>query len=164
MSGDDELDAFEREFHDYGTPPAALWLSPWVFDGHPPLAPRRPELVGDQTDALWTDLATWARWAITTFRLTGWFPPCWPQHPALVEELLALWWHWQTVWLPGTDGTAPVSFLRELEWALGRCERLWKPPCTTDRHKPQPDPTADAHGTPSWRQWWSNPGYPDDKE
>ena len=151
----------DDEIRAYGGLRARPWISPPVFDGQNAIAPRRPELLGDRVDDWWHDLSTWSTWTIGTFRLVRWFPPCWPQHPALVEELMALWLHWQAVWLPATDATAPISFLRELEWSLNRIDRLWKPPCTTDAHKPQPaiayGPGADA--TPDLHRWWSNDTY-----
>ena len=163
--GDDPNDLaalaeFERDFDaTYGAPPAPPWHTPLYFDGQAALAPRRPDLLGDQTAALWTDLTAWVVWATLTFRLTRWFPPCWPQHPALVEELLALWGTWQAAWIPAIDPTAPTGFLRELDAALGRVERLWKPPCTGDSHKDQPEPLLGADGTPTLHHWWSNPNY-----
>ena len=158
MGIDDDLAAFEHDF-EYGTMIHGPWLTPAMFDGGAPLAPRRPELVGDQADALWEDLATWVVWAQVTFRISRWFPPCWPRHPALVEELLALWGLWQAVWLPATDPAAPVGFLRELECSIGRVERLWKPPCTVDGHTDQTEPHVGADGTPGLHHWWSNPSY-----
>ena len=153
------IDEFERDFATYGAPLERPWLTSWVFDGQAALAPRRPELLGDQTDALWADLRSWVVWASATFRLVRWFPPCWPQHPALVEELLALWSCWQALWLPSIDPGAPIGFLRELDWSIGRVERLWKVPCDVDGHKPQPDPILGADGTPQLHHWWSNPNY-----
>ena len=71
-----------------------------------------------------------------------------------------MWSVWQAVWLPATDPTAPIGFLRELDGTLGRVERLWKPPCTVDAHRDQPDPILGADGTPILHHWWSNPDYP----
>lgn len=36
-------------------------------------------------------LVTWTEWLVKTFRLEGTIRPCWPDHPAAVEELRALW-------------------------------------------------------------------------
>jgi hypothetical protein len=155
-----DLLALEEDLHAYGLGRVRPWSSPPVFDGQMAYAPRRPEVLGDSVDAWWADLSSWASWTITTFRLTRVFPPCWPQHPALVEELMALWMHWQAVWLPATDATAPVGFLRELEWSIGRVERLWKTSCSPDAHTaPAPVPAGSA-GTPDLHDWWSNPNYP----
>jgi hypothetical protein len=155
---DDDLRAFEHDFT-YGALMHQPWLSPVAFDGHAALAPRRLEVLGDQTDAFWEDLVTWVVWAQHTFRLTRWFPPCWPKHPALVEELVALWGLWQAVWLPSTDASAPIGFLRDLDYSISRVERLWKPPCTVDAHKEQPETDLGADGTPGLHHWWSNPNY-----
>lgn len=154
-----DLAELEADFYSYGATPTRPWVSAAVFDGQMAISPRRPELLGDSVDGWWTDLDTWAVWAIGTWRLARWFPPCWPEHPALVEELMALWLHWQACWLPSIDPQAPVGFLRELEWSLGRVERLWKPSCTPDTHRPAPQAVAAAVGTPELHRWWSNPNY-----
>lgn len=151
-------------FHDteylYGQPGERPFATPTSFDGHSPTAPRRPELLDDQTDSWWHDLACWADWMIVTFRVANRFPPCWAAHPALVEELMALWLHWQAVWLPGVDPTGPSEFLRELDWSLSRVERLWRTPCSTDQHRPQPVVVSTCVGTPELHPWWSNTNYP----
>ena len=162
--GDGELpdDPFTDDEFRYGElDDERPYTTPPMFDGDSPTAPRRPELLGDAVDSWWQDLTGWADWMNATFRVGHRFPPCWPQHPALVEELMALWLHWQAAWLPGVDATGPTGFLRELDAALSRVERLWRPPCTTDRHRPQPPiTTATTTGTaPELRPWWTNPEY-----
>ena len=64
------------------------WRSPHAYDGPPSPAPRRAELLGDAEDAWWADVTAWSEWAITTFRLSRWLPPCWLRHTALVDVLL----------------------------------------------------------------------------
>lgn len=36
-------------------------------------------------------LVEWVEWLVRTFRLESVVRPCWPDHPAAVEELRALW-------------------------------------------------------------------------
>ena len=146
--------------HEYGQPRPKAWLTFPPFDGEMPVAPRRPELLDPTATAnWWHDLTTWTVWAIRTFRLGRTFPPCWPQHPALVEELTALWLFWQGVWLPALDPGQPINFLQHLDWSLCRVERWWKVPCTTDGHKQQEPVIVGAQGLPDLHRWWGNPDY-----
>jgi hypothetical protein len=162
VSAEDDLAAFEREFVDYDLAPLEHpWATSWAFDGTAAMAPRRPEVLGDTVDVFWGDLTTWVVWLQATFKAARWFPPCWPQHPALVEELLGLWFAWQHAWLPSADPNAPIGWVRELGWALDRVERLWKVPCGSDGHRDQPDPVLGADGIPALHHWWSNPNYPE---
>jgi hypothetical protein len=146
----------------YGQPGADLWFSPPMFDGGVPLMPRRPEVTGDGVDALVADLTAWVEWLVATFRLHAKIPRCWVRHPALVEELQALWFLWQHCWLPAADPTMPVAFLRELDASLSRIERHWKVPCDANEHKEPKTPSFRSSGVPVWRAWWSHPDFNDD--
>jgi hypothetical protein len=154
-----DLSELEEDFRRYGVRDQRPWASPVVFDGQMAYTPRRPELLGDGVDAWWADLTSWVEWAVPTFRLARLIPPCWPQHPALVEELMALWLFWQAVWLPATDATAPIGFLRELEFAHARIERLYKPSCNPGEHTSPAPVVLRTTGTPDLHRWWSNPNY-----
>lgn len=158
----DDIDADDNGPR-YGQPGADLWFTSPMFDGGIPLMPRRPEITGDSLDALMADLTAWVEWLVATFRLHPQIPSCWLRHPALIEELQALWFLWQHCWLPAADPTMPVSFLRELDWSLGRIDRHWKVPCDTDTHKEPQAPPYRSTGTASWRAWWSHPGFNDDE-
>lgn len=157
---DDQVD---DETPRYGQPGADLWFSPPMFDGGIPLMPRRPEITGDQLDALVADLTAWVEWLVATYRLHPKIPDCWPRHPALVEEMQALWFLWQHCWLPAADPTMPVAFLRELDASLSRIERLWKVPCAANDHKTPKTPMYRSSGVPTWREWWSHPDFRDDE-
>lgn len=50
---------------------------------------------GDCADQdAWGALVTWVDWFYATYRLRTPIPPCWPDHPAAVEELASLWMAW----------------------------------------------------------------------
>lgn len=166
---DDDLSMFEP-YDDGGSgadpeplrfgDPDTLWLSPPAYDGAGIApAPRRSELLGDAEAAWWNDVATWTEWAIATFRLTKWLPPCWPRHPALVEEAQALWLLWCAAWMPGVEPGAPAGFLNQLGWALNRIETLWKIPCTASDHTEPTSVRQSHHDRPVTTAFWSNPDF-----
>ncbi len=146
---------------EYGPEPPPMWFSSTHFDGQAYLTARRPEIAGDSCGALFADLTAWVDWLVHTFRLQGRIPPCWIRHPALVEELLALFFLWQHSWIPAQNASLPIGFLRELDWSLGRIERYWKVPCDQTEHKAQAPVTFTTSGVPTMRAWWSNPDYDD---
>ena len=145
------------DWYAYGQPRARAWTTSPAWGGEMAISIRRPELLDDhELDAWWHDLKTWTTWAVHTFRLSRTFPPCWPEHPQLVEELMALWLLWQQVWLPAEDAFAPAQFLHHLDAAISRCERVWKLPCDPKEHKPPTPLDIGAHGEPTLRRWWGN--------
>lgn len=130
------------------------WRTAAAYDGPLSPAPRRAELLGDAEDAWWADVTAWGEWAITTFRLARWFPPCWLRHAALTEEAQALWLLWCEAWM-GLDAGGPAHFLHQLDSALHRIETRWQVPCTVDNHT-EPTPTKPgAQVRPLTRAWWS---------
>lgn len=69
-------------------------------------------------EELWAQLIEWVDWLRSRYPLAKKIPPCWAEHPEIVEELTALWlaWHgayvdsnasmtaaveWHDHWLPG---------------------------------------------------------------
>lgn len=131
------------------------WRTPAPFDGPQSPAPRRPELLGDMEDAWWADVRAWTEWAIATFRLSRWFPPCWPRHRALVEEAQALWLLWCEAWMPGIAPSMPTQFLYHLSIALGRVDTYWQIPCTPDTHSEPTPIRPSAPIRPATSDWWS---------
>lgn len=160
---DDDFDpALDEEMAaEYGQPSPPAWASKRLWPGEMALAPRRPEsLDKDSLAAWWHDLKSWSTWAIRTFRLSRTFPPCWPQHPALVEELMALWLAWQSAWLPAKEPTGPAQFLQLLDFSVARCARLWQVPCDpAGPHKTPPSVVVGADGQPDLTRWWGNDNY-----
>ena len=127
------------------------------FDGLGVVIQRRPELLAaDDLAGWWRDLDAWTGWLIATYRLARWLPPCWSQHPALVEEVMGLWVLWQNAWLPATDPNSPAGFHWQLDIALGRIENRWQIPCTPDHHTTPPPVPASCFQPPTLRDWWSS--------
>lgn len=131
------------------------WRTPAAFDGPQSPAPRRAELLGDMEEAWWADVHAWTDWAIATFRLTRYFPPCWPRHPALAEEAQALWLLWCEAWMTGVNPSMPTQFLQHLSLALARIETHWQIPCTPDNHVEPTPVRPSAQHRPFTRDWWS---------
>lgn len=150
---------------DYGGRPTSPWLSHPLSGGQPPISVGRPEILDDSDPggdlARWLhDLKSWAVWMIDTFGVHKQFPPCWPQHPPLVEELAALWALWQEGWVPAQENGAHVYFLVQLDASLSRCERRWQVVCDpAGPHKNSPRPPAGADGYPTLRRWWGNDNF-----
>ena len=45
----------------------------------------------------WRDLAQWVSWFVAQYHLARQVPYCWPQHPGLVDELIALRYYHEEV-------------------------------------------------------------------
>jgi hypothetical protein len=45
-------------------------------------------------EELWNQLSDWVRWIRGRYPLARRIPPCWADHPEIVEELTALWLAW----------------------------------------------------------------------
>lgn len=48
----------------------------------------------------WAELQVWVSWFVDRYHLADEVPPCWARHPALVDELNALWHYHQEVTRP----------------------------------------------------------------
>lgn len=80
-------------------------------------------------------LAAWVPWLVDTYRLHETIPPCWPEHPQLVEELTASWLMWRDAWLTPTSPSAPATWHIALANMIGRLKSLWPVACMSGRHK-----------------------------
>lgn len=69
---------------------------------------------------VWQRLTEWVDWLVATYRLTSVIPACWPEHPAVVEELKALFVAWAGAWLGGAGADAPAGWQRRLHDAKAR--------------------------------------------
>lgn len=87
-----------------------------------PTGLRWADLTQEQAAATWTGLIDWTGWLVRRFQLYEELGSCWPDHPALVEELGALWLAWQASY----DDQAPLEApLRWME-ALARARARWR--------------------------------------
>ncbi|MEV6924005.1 hypothetical protein AB0M46_05755 [Dactylosporangium sp. NPDC051485] len=98
--------------------------------------------------ALWLWLIAWVGWLNRRFGLAADLPPCWPQHPPMVEELTAL----AAAWHASYDSRAhPDAPLRWLE-SFARCRqrlRAWDVSrCRNGNHIP---PSTDLTWPADWR-------------
>jgi Domain of unknown function (DUF4913) len=74
-------------------------------------------------DELWSQLSDWVAWLRTRYPLAKKVPPCWREHPEIVEELTALWLAWQGAYV---DANAPLTGPAEWHdhWLPGLLRRL----------------------------------------
>src|SRR4051812_43287747 len=83
------------------------------------------------SDALWTELTSWVDWIRHRYPLARRIPPCWAQHPELVEELTALWLAWHASY---TERDAPLTGAIDWHdrWLPGLLHRLEHGPFALD--------------------------------
>jgi len=65
-----------------------------------PAGAELDQLHPDELRRHWADLGEWVSWFVGRYQLADEVPPCWPRHPALVDELIALWYYHQEVTRP----------------------------------------------------------------
>jgi hypothetical protein len=114
----DRLDKLEQ-----GVAPAAPGekRSDYRFESYPP--PHTPEDLAKQVERAsqaWRRLAEWVDWMVGVYRLTMVIPACWPEHPAIVEELVSLRVSWVGAWNDAASPDAPAGWQRRLAEAKGR--------------------------------------------
>lgn len=74
-------------------------------------------------EALWRELTSWVRWIRHRYPLARRIPPCWGDHPEIVEELTALWLAWQAAYTePDASLTAAADW--HDRWLPGLLYRL----------------------------------------
>lgn len=141
----------------FGQAPKPFY-APSAVDCPPPMYPRRPE-AGTYPASVAKDLAVWGEWLRQTFKLGRWLPPCWGQHPALAEEVLALWFAWSAAFA-GDEPFGPINWLGQLDASLHRMDR-WSPGCTPYEHKVHhPEaPTLAFDEVAVAGEWWSNADF-----
>lgn len=104
--------------------------------------------------AVWRDLHKWVEWFLTRYEIPDQkIPPCWWQHPALVEELSAL----HTAWLVSFDqtdgGYGPIGWHERLTVTMQRVGAWYNGQCANG-HESRPNArrggaTVGA-GWPAW--------------
>lgn len=85
----------------------------------------------------WQRLTEWVDWLVATYRLTTVIPPCWAEHPTVVEEVAGLRVAWVAAWLDGAAADAVLAFHERLYRAATRLnDGNWgKPRCDGDHHE-----------------------------
>jgi hypothetical protein len=89
---------------------------------------------------LWSQLEDWVAWIRHRYPLAKKIPPCWPEHPEVVEELTALWLAWQAAYeQPDTQLTAAADWHdRWLPGFLHRLEHGTHAINCSETHHPRP--------------------------
>ena len=95
-------------------------------------------LPAEDAALVWRDLVPWVHWLVERFAIPATLlPSCWHTHPRIVEELTALWTAYEVMYDLTSPGSSPVSWLRELEWTLGRIRAATATTgCTPREHRP----------------------------
>jgi hypothetical protein len=86
----------------------------------------------------WEELRGWATWLISRYRLVleDRIPPCWPEHPELIEELWALR-AWRTeAYGPEGSGQSAVYWHQALITFLGHVSAWWAGGCRAGHTDP----------------------------
>jgi hypothetical protein len=106
-------------------------------------------------EELWRQLTDWVDWIRTRYPLARKVPPCWADHPELVEELTALYVAWQHAY---EDTDAPLTAAADWHdrWLPGVLYRLEHGPFAldcTNEHRARPssayaDPEHDRDRSP----------------
>ncbi|MBS2966818.1 hypothetical protein KGA66_27535 [Actinocrinis puniceicyclus] len=105
---------------DHGEPrPGATTLPEWH-------AMTEPEYV-----LAWQQLRSWTAWLVGRYRLVleDRLPPCWPQHPELIEELWALRAWRAEAYGPDGSGQSAVYWHQALVAFLGHVTTWWAGGC-----------------------------------
>ena len=87
------------------------------------------------------ELDNWVSWLRHRYPLAKKVPPCWAEHPEVVEEVTALWLAWQAAY-QDTDSSLTTAADWHDRWLPGLLHRLEHGPhainCSTI-HQPRPD-------------------------
>lgn len=103
-----------------------------------PLSVRWDRLDRPTASTVWAWLINRVQWLVERYSLQEDLGPCWPQHPALVEELTALCLSWHNAY-DGVNRDAPLRWHE----ALDRARRRWRDwdrqtKCRLGRHTDTP--------------------------
>ncbi|HEX3840763.1 MAG TPA: hypothetical protein VHU85_08225 [Acidimicrobiales bacterium] len=77
---------------------------------------------------LFFELEAWVRWLVWHFELGETVPPCWAEHPAVVEEMAGLYEGWTGIYTASAEGHHPLdqlSWLGHLDSSLARVATKW---------------------------------------
>lgn len=89
---------------------------------------------------LWRQLTDWISWLRHRYPLAKKIPPCWPEHPEIVEELTALWLAWQSAYVDPNGSLTGAAEWHD-RWLPGFLHRIDHGPFAVDcmgRHASRP--------------------------
>jgi hypothetical protein len=93
-----------------------------IFDNSP--KPWSWKDIGpDAESELWEQLCSWVAWLRSRYPLAKCIPPCWGQHPEIVEELTALWLAWQSAYTDRNPSLTAAADWHD-RWLPGLLHRL----------------------------------------
>ena len=99
-------------------------------------------------EELWSQLRAWVSWIRHRYPLAKRIPPCWAEHPEIVEELTALWLAWQQAYeVPEAPLTAASDW--HDRWLPGVLHRMEHGPFAlncSQEHRPRPSHLYAASG------------------
>jgi hypothetical protein len=96
---------------------------------------------------LLADLGQWVTWLERRYSLTDVIPDCWAAHPALLEELLALYVAWTDAYGQlDASGTAPIKWHESFAQCRERLREWNRWGCGPDSHRHDPDPEPSYRG------------------
>jgi hypothetical protein len=117
--------------------------------GSPPEPPDRPlaewhDMTPGERTVIWTGLRAWVTWLQARYELAveERLPRCWPLHPGLIEELLALKaWREEIYACAQPSGQAARYWHAELRQVVQAATTMYAAGCRTGhRRQPGPDP------------------------
>lgn len=123
-----------------GAPGGATAKRPGAGGAEPAAVP--PWWVRSATREDWAELAEWVDDLASTFELDRReLRPCWPAHPAAVEDLAAA----RTAWAAAHENDEISMWIeRVLRPTLDRLESTWTRFCNNEHKAPQPAPATDT--------------------
>ncbi|MGW0507046.1 hypothetical protein [Micromonospora sp. NPDC003241] len=107
------------------------------------------ELDSDAATELWAWLITWTGWLVDRYGLAQDLGPCWPAHPALVEELTAVCVAWHHAYSRKADPDAPLRWHEALHRARQRWQQWDYTRCRHGQHSPANPETVWADSYPN---------------
>ena len=116
-------------------------LETTLVPGRSPAAWSWRDLGPGASEQLRDELSLWVGWLRSRYPLARKVPPCWPEHPELVEELTALWLAWQYAY---EERDAPLTAAADWHdrWLPGVLHRLEHGPfaidCANEHHGRSP--------------------------
>jgi len=95
-------------------------------------------------------LDAWLRWFVPRYNLTSLVPPCWTQHPPMVEELSALYAAWRGAYSdPAANPDAGLTWHEQLDRWRARWAN-WNPDnCNVNVHRPTVEVEWSGHNQQS---------------